>query len=269
MEHAIRHARIHSRQMGTGGVSGAIGWCAFDYNTHKEFGSGDRICYHGVMDIFRLPKFAAAFYASQMSPDEKIVLQAATYWTMGDRSEGGNNPVTVFSNCDEIEACIGERALGRFQPDTALYPYLPHPPFTIPMEMTWGKAFEDLTIVGYYKGESVAKQIFPIGALPAKLELWLDDTELIADGADMTRLAFRIVDSRGNRLPYTNQVITVELAGPAELIGENPFALMGGQGALYVKATHTAGKVTITASTARLEKQIVQLTIKKNSSIVI
>ena len=24
----------------------------FDYNTHEDFGSGDRICYHGVMDFF-------------------------------------------------------------------------------------------------------------------------------------------------------------------------------------------------------------------------
>ena len=40
-------------------ISGAIGWCAFDYNTHKDFGSGDRICHHGVMDMFREPKFAA------------------------------------------------------------------------------------------------------------------------------------------------------------------------------------------------------------------
>ena len=27
-----------------------------DYNTHKDFGSGDRICYHGVTDLFRFPQ---------------------------------------------------------------------------------------------------------------------------------------------------------------------------------------------------------------------
>lgn len=37
----------------------------FDYPTHKDFGSGDRVCYHGVMDAFRNPKLAAALYASQ------------------------------------------------------------------------------------------------------------------------------------------------------------------------------------------------------------
>ncbi|MEO0562259.1 MAG: glycoside hydrolase family 2 TIM barrel-domain containing protein, partial [Chloroflexota bacterium] len=91
MEHAHRHAHVQNLAYGHARISGAIGWCAFDYNTHKEFGSGDRICYHGVMDIFRLPKWAAAVYASQVPPSERIVLQAATHWTMGDRSEGGND----------------------------------------------------------------------------------------------------------------------------------------------------------------------------------
>ena len=34
-------------------------------NISKDFGSGDRVCYHGVMDTFRNPKLAAALYASQ------------------------------------------------------------------------------------------------------------------------------------------------------------------------------------------------------------
>ena len=45
------------------GVAGGTGWCMFDYNTHANFGSGDTICYHGVMDFFRNPKMAAAVYA--------------------------------------------------------------------------------------------------------------------------------------------------------------------------------------------------------------
>lgn len=79
IDHALLHARIHNLQLGDAQIAGAIGWCAFDYATHIEFGSGDRICYHGVMDIFRLPKWAAAFYQSQQDPARKIVLQAATH----------------------------------------------------------------------------------------------------------------------------------------------------------------------------------------------
>ena len=71
-EHVIRHLEVLNAAYGDPDISGAIGWCAFDYNTHKDFGSGDRICHHGVMDMFREPKFAAYAYASQCEPDEEV-----------------------------------------------------------------------------------------------------------------------------------------------------------------------------------------------------
>jgi len=55
-EHVRRHLDVLNAAYGDADISGAIGWCMFDYNTHKDFGSGDRICYHGVMDMFREPK---------------------------------------------------------------------------------------------------------------------------------------------------------------------------------------------------------------------
>ncbi len=170
IDHALLHTKVQNLQLGNDRVAGAIGWCAFDYNTHIEFGSGDRICYHGVMDIFRLPKWAAYFYGSQQSPAKRIVLQAATHWTMGDRSAGGNNPLTVFSNCDEVEVIIGDFVVGTFQPDRAAYPHLPHPPFTISgldEYSAWGQAkFYDLHIIGYLNGEAVAKQSIASSRLP-------------------------------------------------------------------------------------------------------
>lgn len=64
-EHALRHARVLNAAYADGEHAGCFGWCMFDYATHKDFGSGDRICYHGVLDSFRNPKLAAAVYASQ------------------------------------------------------------------------------------------------------------------------------------------------------------------------------------------------------------
>ncbi len=250
IEHALRHARVQDKQLGMPRVSGAIGWCAFDYNTHKEFGSGDMICYHGVMDMFRLPKYAAYFYESQISPDIRPVLRAATIWSMGDRSTGGNDPLTVFSNCDEIELFVGRDQIGRYQPDRATFPNLAHPPFTIPglnLWLTWGGKLPFLHVVGYYKGEKVAEQKIDCSPLPEKLLLLPDDCELNADGSDMTRLVFKIVDQFGNRLPFAIKVVDFEIEGPAELIGDNPFPLVGGQAAFFVRAKHEAGTVTIRA----------------------
>ncbi len=263
VEHALRHARIQDKQMGMDNVAGAIGWCAFDYNTHVEFGSGDRICYHGVMDIFRLPKYAAAFYGSQADPAQRVVLQPATLWAKGDRSEGGFEPTWVFTNCDEIQVFVGDEELGRFGPDRETFPNLPHPPVKITgFKDFWGqKRHYDLRVVGYVDGEQVAEHCIAADGLPHALELATDTDTLAADGADMTRLIVRIVDRYGNRLPFTQSVITFEIDGPADLIGENPFALMGGQGALFVKARHESGVVNVRATTARLDPAAVTLRI--------
>ena len=99
-EHALRHARVQNDAAADGGHIGCIGWCMFDYNTHKDFGSGDRICYHGVMDAFRNPKLAAALYASQQ--EEIPVLAVGSPMDIGDYPAGNVGPVHVFTNADEV-----------------------------------------------------------------------------------------------------------------------------------------------------------------------
>lgn len=262
VEHALRHARIQSKQFSMGGVAGAIGWCAFDYNTHKEFGAGDRICYHGVMDIFRLPKFAAYFYESQQSPQQKVVLRPATNWALGDVKEGLIEPVTVFSNCEELVVTIGGVVQGNYKPDYARYPNLPYPPFTIDnLDVRLAHPYGDIQFVGLIGGEKVAECTIASEKLPRQLVLSLDDEAIYADGADMTRLVIRAVDTYGNTLPYALSVVYLRLEGEAELIGDNPFVLAGGQGAVYIKAKRERGKVRVEARADRLPTAYVELNI--------
>lgn len=255
VEHALRHARVQDKQFGMNNVTGAIGWCAFDYNTHREFGSGDRICYHGVMDIFRLPKFAAALYESQIDPAIRPVLRPATAWSRGDRSGGGVDPLYIFSNCDEIEVFYGIESVGRFTPDREQFPNLPHAPFYITAfkdSMMFNSSYEDLHITGYLNGNAVIEHHVAANGVPQALTLVADDAMLHADGADMTRLVFKSVDKYGNRLPFSLSVVQFEIEGPAELVGQNPFPLVGGQGAIYVRAGKTAGAVTVRAKADRV-----------------
>lgn len=255
LEQALKHARKHDRQIGHPGVAGAIGWCAFDYHTHQEFGSGDRICHHGVMDIFRLPKMAAYFYRSQRSPADEIVLYAATSWTLGDRAGGGNNPLVVFSNCEEIEVLTGQVSHGFFQPDRVEFPHLKHPPFSMHWPEPynpWGTASHDLTVRGYIHQQVVAEHKIACDHKPCGLRLASNTQQLQADGTDMARITVQIVDRYGNVLPYQLGLVNFTLEGDAELIGENPLALLGGQGACYLKAHQTPGGVTISARAVAL-----------------
>ena len=99
-EHALRHARVQDDAASDGGHVGCFGWCMFDYPTHKDFGSGDRVCYHGVMDAFRNPKLAAYLYASQ--GEGKPVLAVGSSMDIGDYPGGQIGDIHVFTNADSV-----------------------------------------------------------------------------------------------------------------------------------------------------------------------
>ncbi|MBK8024309.1 MAG: glycoside hydrolase family 2 protein [Chloroflexi bacterium] len=263
--HALFHARIHDKQMGHPTIAGAIGWCFFDYNTHREFGSGDRVCYHGVTDMFRLPKYAAYVYESQIDPAVRPVIRALTSWAAGDRSGGGFEPLYVCSNCEEVELHVGDELIQRVSPARDEFPHLPHPPFKftqcgLRLEEGLMNNYHDLRVVGYVGGQAVAEQRIRANGIPGTLLLQPDDTELHADGADMTRLVFKVVDEYGNRLHYYNAIVTFTLEGPGELVGDNPFAVIGGQAAIYVRAGKAPGTLTIRATAARMAPAEVTIT---------
>ena len=99
-EHALRHTRVQNDAAADGGHAGCFGWCMFDYPTHKDFGSGDRVCYHGVMDAFRNPKLAAYAYASQ--GEGKPVLAIGSSMDIGDYPGGNIGDIHVFTNADSV-----------------------------------------------------------------------------------------------------------------------------------------------------------------------
>ncbi len=246
MEHTVRHARVHDQLASNPQYAGGIGWCAFDYNTHYDFGSGDRICYHGVTDIFREPKPAAGFYKSQCDPSEEIVLEPAFHWARGDESIGFTKGM-VCSNCDHLKFYVGDKLVAEADPDKTQFQHLRYAPFTAnlgPAVRQWG----DLRIEGYIRGEKVITKTLSGKGIDQKFNLLPDDTKLDADGADTTRVVLRVTDEYGAIRPFANDAIKLELEGPAEIIGDNPFALIGGTGAIWIRAKEQAGTVQLTAT---------------------
>ena len=100
-EHALRHARVMNQAGADGTHAGVFQWTMFDYPTHKDFGSGDRICYHGVLDSFRNPKLAAAVYASQET--KTPVLELGNSMDIGDYAAGNIGDIYAFTNADRID----------------------------------------------------------------------------------------------------------------------------------------------------------------------
>jgi beta-galactosidase len=129
LQHALRHAKVLDALFEQEDVSGGFGWCMFDYNTHKDFGSGDRICYHGVMDMFRNPKLAAAVYASQN--DRIDICEVSSSLDIGDHPAGNIGDIYVFTNADSIRLYKNDTFIKEFSPNRKQYPHLKHPPVII------------------------------------------------------------------------------------------------------------------------------------------
>lgn len=137
-EHAIRHASVVDSYLGDKNIAGGFGWCMADYNTHRQFGGGDKICYHGVMDMFRNPKTAAAVYSVNLN---KNILEISSSVDRGDYPKSEMGKVYALTNADFVRLYRNDKVVGEFYPDRNKYKHLPHPPILI--DDFLGRTIED------------------------------------------------------------------------------------------------------------------------------
>ena len=258
-EHALRHARVHNQLGSNPQYAGGIGWCAFDYNTHFNFGSGDRVCYHGVSDIFRLPKPAAGFYKSQCDPAEEVVLEPCFPWSARGDLTNSFSKAVVCSNCDHLKFYVGETLLAEADPNRAEFGNLVHPPFSVELKHV---PDGDLTIEGYLGGKKVIEKKYSSEGVDQQFLVAADDAALVADGADSTRVVMRVTDKYGAPRHYSTAAIALTLEGPAEIIGENPFALVAGCGAIWIRTKQEPGTVLLRATHPVLGTREVQIRVE-------
>lgn len=128
-EHAIRHANVLDAVAGQEDIAGSFGWCMFDYNTHKDFGSGDRICYHGVMDMFRNPKLAANIYACEQ--EQTPVLEITSSMDIGEHPGCNRGNIYILSNADSVKMYKNDRFIKEYLPEMSSYKHLKHGPILI------------------------------------------------------------------------------------------------------------------------------------------
>ncbi|WP_018608569.1 glycoside hydrolase family 2 protein [Uliginosibacterium gangwonense] len=265
-EHVTRHLQILDAAYANPNISGVLGWCMNDYNTHKDFGAGDRICHHGVMDILREPKFAAYAYTSQCEPDEQIVLEPVTYWARGEKDRCEVLPLIVLTNCDYVELKFGDFMAKRAEPDRTAYPHLPHAPVIIDSRHVnindlgaWGMLWQDGVITGFIDGKPVAQVRLSGNPVPTTLEVKADDLELIANDKDATRIIIRALDQAGRLLPFLDDVVNIKLTGQARVLGPDVLLFRGGIAACWIETTGETGPIDVQVTTRRLGEKHLKL----------
>ena len=274
VSHAVRYLEVLNHAYGDPEIAGCIGWCMCDYNTHKDFGAGDRICHHGVMDMFRTPKWAAHVYASQCDPSESVVLEPATCWARGERRVGGVLPLLVLTNCDEVELRYGDELAVRATPDKANYPHLPRPPtvftrdhFTRSELGRWGMKWMSGTIKGYVDGRLAKTVQFAADPLPAKLDVTRDHDEILSDESDQVRFVVRAQDQCGNLLPFLSDPIRIRVSGAGRLIGPDTLVFDGGVAGFWIESVGSEGTVDVEVSSPRFEPTHLRLAAAKANAL--
>jgi beta-galactosidase len=147
--------------------------------------------------------------------------------------------------------------LAELDPARVEFQYLKYPPFIFDagqVRTGWG----DLRIDGYLNGRLAISRSLSGRGVDRKFHLVPDDLTLEANGADATRVVFRVTDEYGAIRPCANDPIHFEVQGSATLIGDNPFSLVGGTGAVWIRAGEQAGIVRLTAKHPRLGSQTIE-----------
>jgi len=145
-------------------------------------------------------------------------------------------------------------------PDRTAFGNLPHPPFTVNLHKGLKKG--TLKIEGYLGGKKVVEKLYAHEGFDRQFLLAADDAKLMADGADSTRVTMLVADEYGNLRRYSTAAVSLSLEGPAELIGETPFSLFGGCGAVWIRAKHEPGTAVLKATHPVLGTKEVRITLE-------
>lgn len=247
---AFAHARVHDLGASDARYTGVLPWAGFDYASgHGNVADG--IKWPGVIDLFRIPKPGAAMYRAQVPPEERMVIEPSFSWDFHPTSPvSALRRAAIWSNLDRLELAVDGTPFATLRPARDEFPRLPYPPFLTDLSTVDGSDTPQLRIDGYLGDTLVLTRHLSADRSRDRLSLVTDDPALVADGADATRAVLRAVEEHGTLRPYVSGDVDLDLDGPAELVGENPFPLeaTGGAGAVWIRSRPgQTGAVTLTA----------------------
>ncbi len=231
-----------------GPAFGSSNWVMFDYNR----GYAPDIESSGIMDIFRIPKFAFWFYKSQS--DEEPVCFIGSYNTPGSAKY-----IRVFSNGDSVALYRNGVLISMQGPDRGSNNNnLDHPPFTFPMQN-----FESGTIKAesFKNGKTWAGHTVTTAGKAANLSLMADlsNCDLKADGSDVIFIYASVTDLTGNVLSDSNLPVRFSIEGDATMIGDNPAVCEAGIATILLKAGGSPSKIIVRATCALLNPASIEI----------
>jgi beta-galactosidase len=231
----------------------------------------------GEVDGVRLPK--EAYYVCSVIFRHDPQVHIIGHWTY---PAGTKKSIYVVSNAEDVELFLNGKSLGHGSHELPIDPDIEESksrtPHTSPFVHTFANVtFEpgELKAVASFHGKVVATHILRTAGNPVALRITpiLAPGGWRADGQDIALLDVEAVDANGERCPTFEQRVDFETTGPAVWRGgynsgklnsvNNPWlTLEAGINRVAVRATRTAGNVTVRAKASGLKDGTIELTSK-------
>lgn len=183
-------------------VFGCYQWAAVE---HRGEAAWPRVCScSGALDLFLQKK--GAFYQNKSHWSAEPMAHIVPHWNFKGL-EGEEIPVTVYTNCEELELFLNGRSLGKKEIEK-----YGHGEWSV--EYTAGT----LEVKGYIGGKEVCGDKRVTTGRPVALRL-IKDNDFTANGSDIALFTCECVDENGLAVPDAAEYVHFSVTAPAKIIG--------------------------------------------------
>ena len=241
-------------------IGGAV-WSMYDYNR----GCCDNICYSGVADLFRLPKFGLLYFRTQMKEGTFTPAGPMTYEVFINSHwlEGSSDTLQVYGNVDEVKLQLNGRVIARQYPDdkpsTSEYVSRPDggnaenidfPPFTF-FNVNWERG--ELKAIGYKDGKTVAEHVVRTPGAVEAMDITYFESGVSASCRDLLIVYVNLKDLQGTGcFGENNREVKLEVLQGGELRGPATIKAEAGV-ASFLVATTDSPMLVLKAVSGNLE----------------
>ena len=226
-------------------IGGAV-WSMYDFNR----GCCDNICYSGLADLFRLPKFGLLYFRTQMKEGTFTPAGPMTYEVFINSHwlEGSSDTLQVYGNVDEVKLQLNGRVIARQYPDdkpsTSEYVSRPDggnaenidfPPFTF-FNVNWERG--ELKAIGYKDGKAVAEHVVRTPGAVEAMDITYFESGVSASCRDLLIVYVNLKDLQGTGcFGENNREVKLEVLQGGELRGPATIKAEAGVASFLVATT--------------------------------
>ena len=248
-----------------GNVCGGCVWVGIDHNRGYDLTE----CAGGILDFFRLKKYAYNMFESQQDIDKA----GAKCFIASNWDKESSTDITVYTNAEKVRLLRNGEEMGVLE---TLGKAGLHPPVTFKnVEFIAGELVAEAIV----NNEVVAKSVVRTHENATKLVLtphFEGVNEWKADGADLLMVRVSAIDKNGVLDVSYEGEIEFFVEGDATIVGEgkswvkaNPIVAEAGMSAVVLRAGVKSGKVRLKAVARGLETAEIELVTIDNSQAVL